>query len=105
MGFHCAGDAYGFALGDLLENLYDVKVSHQNSFRFLLEGELPAAALQLTAAQVRAQVLRRWKQSENWFDMGGFHKELPATVRRESALEAFDINNFLRVFSGIEFVS
>src|SRR5206468_1139237 len=46
--FHCAGDAYGFALGDLLENLYDVKVSHQNSFCFLLEGELPAAALQLT---------------------------------------------------------
>ncbi|MEN3335582.1 MAG: ATP-dependent helicase Lhr and Lhr-like helicase [Blastocatellia bacterium] len=103
--FHCAGDAYGFALGDLLENLYDVKVSHQNSFCFLLEGELPAAALQLTAAQVRAQVLRRWKQAENWFDMGCFHKELPATVRRESALEAFDIDRFLRAFSGIKFVS
>ena len=92
-------------LGDLLQNLYGVKVSRQNSFCFLLEGELPAASLQLEAAQVRAQVLRRWKQSEKWFEMGCFHNELPATVRRESLLEAFDISNFLRVFSGIKFVS
>lgn len=104
-GFHCAGDAYGFALGDLLEKLYGVKVSRQNSFCFLIEGELPAASLQLDAMQVRAQVLGRWKQSENWFDMGCFHKELPAAVRRESAIEAFDIDSFLRAFSGIKFVS
>jgi ATP-dependent Lhr-like helicase len=100
--FHCAGDAYGFALGDLLENLYGVKVSEQNSFCFLMEGKLPEASLQLDAGQVRAQVLRRWKQSENWFDLGCFHKELPATVRRESAIEAFDIDSFLRAFSGIK---
>jgi ATP-dependent Lhr-like helicase len=101
--FHCAGDAYGAALGDLLENLYGVKVSEQNSFCFLMEGDLPETPIQLDAAQVRAQVLRRWKQSEIWFDMGCFHKELPATVRRESALEAFDIENFLHVFSRIKF--
>lgn len=103
--FHCAGDAYGLALGDLLENLYDVKVSHQNSLCFLLEGGLPAMPLQLDAAQVCAQVLRRWKQFENWFDMGCFHKEIPATVRRESILDAFDIDGFLHTFSGIKFVS
>jgi ATP-dependent helicase Lhr and Lhr-like helicase len=103
--FHCAGDAYGFALGDLLENLYHVKVSHQNSFCFLLEGELPSAPLELNAAQVRAQALRRWKQSEKWFDPGSFHKELPAIARHESVLEAFDIEHFLRIFSGIKFVS
>jgi hypothetical protein len=103
--FHCAGDAYGLALGDLLENLYGVKVSHQNSFCFLLEGELPSAPLEMNAAKVRAQVLSRWKRSEKWFDMGCFHKELPATVRRESVLEAFDIGHFLSVFSGIKFVS
>jgi hypothetical protein len=103
--FHCAGDAYGFALGDLLENLYGVRVSHQNSFCFLLEGELPAAPLELNAAQVRAQVLSRWKQSEKWFDVGCFHKELPATVRCESVLEAFDIDYFLSVFSKNKFVS
>jgi len=102
--FHCAGDAYGLALGDLLENLYGVKISHQNSFCFLLEGELPAAPLELKAAQVRAQVLRRWKQSEKWFDMGCFHKELPVIARHESVLEAFDIDHFLRMFSGIKFV-
>lgn len=103
--FHCAGDAYGFALGDLLENIYGVKISRQNSFCFLLEGKLPTAALQLNAAQVRAQVIRRWKQSEKWFDMGCFHKELPATVRHESVLLAFDIDRFLGIFSGIKFVS
>lgn len=103
--YHCAGDAYGFALADLLEKLYGVKASEQNSFCFRIEGELPAASLQLDAVQVRAQVLGRWKQSEGWFDMGCFHKELPATVRRESVLEAFDIDHFLRDFSGIKFVS
>lgn len=103
--FHCAGDAYGFALGDLLEKLYGVTVSQQNSFCFLIEGELPAASLQLDAMQVRAQVLGRWKQSEGWFDLGCFHKELPAAVRRESAIEAFDIDSFLRAFSRIQFVS
>jgi hypothetical protein len=103
--FHCAGDAYGFALGGLLESAYGVKVSQHNSFCFLVEGNLPAEPLQLDATQVRAQALRRWKQSENWFDMGSFHKELPATVRRESILEAFDIAGFLQIFSGIKFAS
>jgi ATP-dependent Lhr-like helicase len=103
--FHCAGDAYGFVLGDLLESLYGVKISNRNSFCFLLEGELPSAPLELNAAQVRAQVSRLWKRSEKWFDVGCFHKELPATVRRESVLEAFDIDHFLRTYSGIKFVS
>lgn len=103
--FHCAGDVYGLAFGDLLENLYGVKVSSQNSLCFLIEGGLPAVPLPLDAAQVCAQVLRRWKQFEKWFDMGCFHKDLPATVRRESVLDAFDIDRFLQIFSGIKFVS
>jgi ATP-dependent Lhr-like helicase len=102
--FHCAGDAYGAALGDLFEDLYGVKVSEQNSFCFLIEGDLPESALQLDAGRVRTRVLRRWKQAETWFDMGCFHKELPASVRRESAMEAFDIDGFLRAFSGIKLV-
>jgi ATP-dependent Lhr-like helicase len=107
--FHCAGDAYGTALGDLFENLYGVKVSERNSFCFLMEGDSTESSLesslQLNAAQVRAQALRRWKQAEIWFDMGCFHKELPAAVRRESAIEAFGIDGFLRAFSGIKLVS
>lgn len=103
--FHCAGDAYGFVLGDLLENLYNVKVSQQTSFCFLIEGELREALLPFDAAQVRAQVLRRWKQTESWFDMGCFHKELPVMVRRESVVEAFDIDSFLHTFSEIKFVT
>lgn len=103
--FHCAGDAYGFALGDMLQSVYGVKVSQHNSLCFLFEGNLPAEPLQMNEAQVRKQVLRRWKQSENWYDMGAFHKELPAPVRRESILEAFNIAEFLQIFSGIKFVS
>jgi hypothetical protein len=37
--------------------------------------------------------------------MGRFHKELPAIARHESVMEAFDIDHFLRIFSGIKFVS
>jgi ATP-dependent helicase Lhr and Lhr-like helicase len=102
--FHCAGDAYGIALGDLLERFYGVKVSEHNSFCFRVEGELPDEPLQLDAAQVRAQVLRRWRQFEKWFDVGRFHEELPLKVRRENAVEAFDIDGFFCAFSGIKFV-
>ena len=98
--FHCAGEAYGYMLGDLLEGLGGVKVREVNGFCFLLEGELPDQVLQFSAGQVGLRLRRRWNKFESYFNMGRFQKELPLAARRESVEAAFDIESFLRTFSG-----
>jgi ATP-dependent Lhr-like helicase len=98
--FHCAGDAYGLVLGDLLETLYRVKVEDSNGLYLLLTGRLPAGPLQFSAAQVRAQLRRRWQQFESWFELGRFQSHLPLEVRRASAVAAFNVEEFVRTFSG-----
>ncbi|MEW6126464.1 MAG: DEAD/DEAH box helicase [Acidobacteriota bacterium] len=98
--FHCAGEAYAYLLGDLLENWCNAQVSEVNGFCFLLTGELPDAALPINAEQVQRRLRRRWQQFESYYDMGRFQKELPLEVRRASVEAAFDIENFLRAFAG-----
>ena len=87
-------------LGDWLESCCGVEVREVNGFCFMLKGKLPGEPLQLNAEHVRLRLRRRWNQFERYFDMGRFQKELPMDVRRESVVTAFDIENFLRAFSG-----
>lgn len=62
----------------------------------MMTGDLPEEALQIDAAQIRKQALRRGKQSETWFDMGRFHKEMPLTARHKKAVEGFAVEGFLK---------
>lgn len=98
--FHCAGDAYAYVLGDLLESLFGVKVREVNGFCFMLEGSLPSEPVRFDSEQVRLRLRRRWNKFESYYDMGRFQKELPMDVRRESVITAFDIESFVRDFSG-----
>ncbi len=98
--FHCAGDTYGVVLGDLLEVSYGVKLKEYNGLYLVLGGRLTANLVSFSVEQVRARLRRRWNQFERWFDMGRFQSHLPLAVRRASVIEAFNIEEFLRVFSG-----
>jgi ATP-dependent helicase Lhr and Lhr-like helicase len=98
--FHCAGDAYGIVLGDLLELSYRVKLKDYNGLYLMLEGRLPAEPLSFSIEQVRARLNRRWNQFESWFDLGRFQSHLPLGVRRASVIEAFNVEEFLHTFSG-----
>jgi ATP-dependent Lhr-like helicase len=98
--FHCAGDAYGLVLGDLLEASYGAKLQEYSGLYLVMEGRLPPEPLSFNVEQVRAQVRRRWNQFESWFALGRFQRELPLRVRRESVIDAFNVEEFLRTFSG-----
>ncbi len=98
--FHCAGDAWGVVLGDLLESLYRVRVEDSSDLYLMVTGALPAEPLRFTAEQVRARLRRRWLQFESWFDLGRFQSQLPLDARRASVIRAFDVEEFLHVFSG-----
>ncbi|MCI0489679.1 MAG: DEAD/DEAH box helicase [Blastocatellia bacterium] len=97
--FHCAGDAYGLVLGDMLEALYKVNLEDYNGLYLTVTGQLPAGPLRMSAEQVRTRLRRRWHQFESWYDMGRFQSHLPLEVRRASVIEAFDIEEFLRTFA------
>lgn len=98
--FHCAGEAWGLVLGDLLETLYRVPVTDHGELYVNVKGLLPAAPLEFTAEQVRISLRRRWKQMESWFDLGRFQSQLPLDVRRASVVEAFDVAGFVQAFNG-----
>ena len=98
--FHCAGDAYGLVFGDLLESSYGLKLKDYNGLYLIVEGRLPAEPLSFNAEQVRIRLRRRWNQFESWFDMGSFQSHLPLVARRASVTEAFNVEEFLRIFSG-----
>jgi ATP-dependent Lhr-like helicase len=103
--FHCAGDAWGLILGDLLEAQYRVRVEDNSELYLSVKGVIPAATLEFTAGQVRAQLRRRWRQMESWFDLGRFQSQLPSDVRRASVIESFDVGGFLQAFNGCGLVS
>ncbi len=103
--FHCAGDAWGLILGDLLEAQYRVRVEDNSELYLSVKGVIPAATLEFTAGQVRAQLQRRWRQMESWFDLGRFQSQLPSDVRRASVIESFDVGGFLQAFNGRGLVS
>jgi hypothetical protein len=100
--FHCAGEAYGLVLGDLLEARFKVRVQDCDKLCLSLQGAPPAAALQFSAEQVRARVRSRWQQLESWYDLGCFQGQLPLDVRRQAVLAAFNVEEFLGAFSGRE---
>lgn len=98
--FHCAGDAWGLVLVDLLETLYRVRATDHGELYVNVKGLLPASPLEFTAEQVRISLRRRWKQMESWFDLGRFQSQLPLDVRRASVVEAFDVAGFVQTFNG-----
>lgn len=98
--FHCAGDAYGLVLGDLLESSYGLKLKDYDGLYLIVKGRLPADPLSFNAAQVGRRLSRRWNQFESWFDLGRFQSHLPLAARRASVMEAFSVEEFLRTFSG-----
>ena len=98
--FHCAGDAYGLILGEVLEALYRVRVEDYNDLYLAVKGLVPTGQLEFTAAQVQASLRRRWKQMESWFELGRFQDQLPLEVRRASVSAAFDVAGFVQTFHG-----
>ena len=98
--FHCAGEAYGLILGDLLEKLFGVRVEDHSELSLLVKGIPSSSLLHFTPQQVRARVRQRWQQMESWFDPGSFQNQLPLDVRRASVIEAFDVDGFIRTFAG-----
>jgi hypothetical protein len=98
--FHCAGDAWGVVLGDLLEATYRVKVEDYSDLYLMVRGALPTEPLRFTPEQVFSSLRRRWQQFESWFDLGRFQSQLPREVRRAAVIETFDVTGFLRSLSG-----
>jgi len=76
-----------------------VELKDYNGLYLVVEGRLPAERLSFSFEQVRARVSRRWNQFESWFALGRFQKDLPLEVRRASVIDAFNVEEFLRVFS------
>jgi hypothetical protein len=98
--FHCAGDAWGLILGDLLETLYRVRVEDYNDLYLSVNGSTPTGPIDFTVDQVRTSLRRRWRQMESWFDLGRFQSQLPVEARRASVIEAFEVDGFMREFGG-----
>ncbi len=98
--FHCAGDAYGLILGDVLETLYCVRVEDYNDLYVAVKGTVPTGQLEFTATQVQASLRRRWKQMESWFELGRWQDQLPLDVRRACVSAAFDAAGFVATFNG-----
>lgn len=96
--FHCAGDAYGLILGDVLETLYRVRVEDYNDLYLAVKGIVPTGQLEFTETQVHTSLRRRWKQIESWFELGRFQEQLPLEVRRASVRAAFDVAGFVQTF-------
>jgi ATP-dependent Lhr-like helicase len=96
--FHCAGEAYGLLLGDLLETLYRVRVEDYDELYVVLKGSLPATVLEFSPELLRARLRRRWQQLESWYGLGRFQNLLPLEVRRASVVEAFGVTGFWQTF-------
>jgi ATP-dependent helicase Lhr and Lhr-like helicase len=101
--FHCAGDAYGMILGDLLEKLYRVRIEDYNDLYLAVQGEIPIDALTFTPDQVRACLRRRWQKMEGWYELGRFQSFLPLEARRTNVIEAFDVVGFVNCFGAKKF--
>jgi ATP-dependent Lhr-like helicase len=98
--FHCAGEIYGRALGELLETKQGVRIVECNEFMLEAQGCLPEMALLFTEEETLALVGRHWRQFERAFDLGRFQTQLPPAVRRASVIAAFNVPTFQRRFAG-----
>ena len=92
--FHCAGEVYGKALGELLETEKKIAVVADNEFYVEIAGEIAENDLQFTEEETRRLLGRRWKTFEKAFDLGCFQNDLPIEVRRTSVAEAFNLPKF-----------
>jgi ATP-dependent Lhr-like helicase len=100
--FHCAGEVYGKALGEMLETETGTRVVVYNEFFVEMAGEISKTRLRLTEQQSLDWLGRRWRSLETAFDLGRFQTSLPAEIRRASVIAAFDLPEFRRRFSEIE---
>jgi hypothetical protein len=98
--FHCAGEAYGKVLGELLETKQGVRTVECNEFLVEALGCLPETMLLFTEEETRALVGRRWRSFERAFALGRFQPQLPPAVRRKSVIAAFNVPDFQRRFAG-----
>jgi hypothetical protein len=96
--FHCAGDAYGLLLGDVLAARYRAPLEDNSEIYVALRGVLPVGPLDFTAAQLQTQLRRRWRQLESWYALGRFQSLLPLDLRRASVNAAFNIAGFMQTF-------
>jgi ATP-dependent Lhr-like helicase len=97
--FHCAGEIYGRALGELLESKLGARLVECNEFLVEVLGSLPETTLLFTEEETLALAGRRWRQFERAFDLGRFQMQLPPTVRRASVIAAFNVPTFQRCFA------
>ncbi|MFN0118987.1 MAG: DEAD/DEAH box helicase [Blastocatellia bacterium] len=98
--FHCAGEAWGFVLGELLSAQFGVRVVDDNELYLSIRGTLPLAPLEITAEQTEACLRRRWLRMESWYDQGRFQCLLPPEARCDSVIRAFQVERFLPWFAG-----
>ncbi|HEX8844747.1 MAG TPA: DEAD/DEAH box helicase [Pyrinomonadaceae bacterium] len=98
--FHCAGEVYGKALGELLETKQGARVVECNEFLVEAMGCLPETTVLFTEEETRSLVGRRWRQFERAFALGRFQTYLPPAVRRKSVIAAFNVPDFQRRFGG-----
>ena len=92
--FHCAGEVYGKALGELLETKKDIIVFEHNEFFVEISGKIAETDLSFPEKETLKLLSHRWKNFENAFDLGRFQTDLPIEVRRASVIEAFNLPKF-----------
>ena len=94
--FHCAGDAYGLLLGDLLASRYRARVEDYSEVCVTFSGTLPVGPTDFTEPQLHTLLRKRWRQLESWYALGRFQTLLPLDVRRAVVTEAFHLAGFVQ---------
>ena len=92
--FHCAGEVYGKALGELLEAKNNLIIVEHNEFFVELAGEIAEIDVQFTEKEILQLFSRRWKNFESAFNLGSFQTDLPKEIRRDSVVKAFNFAKF-----------
>ena len=98
--FHCAGDAYGLLLGDLLTARYRARVEDYSEVCVTFSGTLPVGPTDFTEPQLHTLLRKRWRQLESWYALGRFQTLLPLDLRRAVVTEAFHLAGFVQTFHG-----
>lgn len=102
--FHCAGEIYGKAIGELLEREKDIPIIEHNEFFVETVGKISETDLQFSEEETRRLLVRRWKSFESAFDFGRFQTDLPTDVRRAAVIAAFNLPKFEIVCSKFNFL-
>ena len=78
----------------------NVKIIEDNEFFVEITGEIEVESLQFSREEINRVLNRKWKTFESAYDLGVFQTDLPNEVRRNSIIEAFNINEFLDNITG-----